>query len=335
MPKNIPKVSVVVPIYNAAKYLNDCIDSIECQTFRDIEIILVNDGSTDSSLAICRKYEMSNNKIKVISQSNKGVSAARNIGKELSVGEYVIFVDADDTLLPTMLQVLMEQILKYDADISICGIQLQDSTKHITQEKENYTSETLTKITAMQLFLNDDKREDDKLELGVWNKLFRRRCINELEFKVGRNMNEDKYFVFEAILNARRIVYRNENLYCYFTRANSQSHKAFDNRWFDNEYFANSIYKRITIEMPELETQARHQLIRTRYFLIKRMKLQNAHKKYEVEYKQLVYKFRRAKKSDYIKTCPMKQKIGILTLQFCRPLYELMLKGKQEAIDEN
>lgn len=98
------KVSVIIPVYNVEKYLESCLESIKSQTFTDYELILINDGSTDESVAIMRRYAKTDARIRIISQSNRGVSAARNLGLSVAEGEYVLFVDSDDTILPDALE---------------------------------------------------------------------------------------------------------------------------------------------------------------------------------------------------------------------------------------
>lgn len=98
------KVSVIIPVYNVEKYLESCLESIKSQTFTDYELILINDGSTDESVAIMRRYAKTDARIRIIPQSNRGVSAARNLGLSVAEGDYVLFVDSDDTILPDALE---------------------------------------------------------------------------------------------------------------------------------------------------------------------------------------------------------------------------------------
>ena len=124
------KVSVIVPVYNSEVYLSMCIDSIINQTYKNLEIILIDDGSTDNSLKICNDYEKKDNRIKVFHQENKGVSAARNLGLSLSQGEYITFVDSDDELIENGISLLVQDICLYNADIATA------SKVHIIKEQE-------------------------------------------------------------------------------------------------------------------------------------------------------------------------------------------------------
>ena len=117
-----PKYSVIIPVYNAADTLRRCLDSLLCQPFDDYEIILVNDGSTDDSEAICRAYAEGCRRVRLLSRPNGGVSSARNAGLELALGTYILFVDSDDYIKPDMLEKLYAALTKEDADIAACGI---------------------------------------------------------------------------------------------------------------------------------------------------------------------------------------------------------------------
>ena len=119
--KNDIKISVIVPIYKVEKYLRRCIDSIINQTFKNIEIILVNDGSPDNCPKICEEYKNKDNRIIIINQENQGLSVARNSGIRIARGQYLVFIDSDDYIEEDMIEYLYEGIVKYDVDISCCG----------------------------------------------------------------------------------------------------------------------------------------------------------------------------------------------------------------------
>ena len=114
------KISIIVPVYNVESYLSNCIDSILNQTFKDFELILVNDGSTDKSLEICKHYKNMDDRIFIIDKKNGGLSSARNAGLDIIKGEYIGFVDSDDYIHPQMYELLYKQIIENEADISMC-----------------------------------------------------------------------------------------------------------------------------------------------------------------------------------------------------------------------
>ena len=121
----VPKISIIIPIYNMEKYLNECLDSVISQTLKDIEIICINDGSIDNSLAILKEYEKKDKRIKVISHNNKGVSATKNEGLKITTGEYIIFVAPDDFLDLNIYEKCIESILEYKHDILVYQIHFE------------------------------------------------------------------------------------------------------------------------------------------------------------------------------------------------------------------
>ena len=118
----MPEISVIVPVYNCEKYIGKCIESILNQTFKDLELILIDDGSADESGKICDEYKIQDKRVKVIHEKNSGVSIARNVGINVAKGKYIGFVDSDDYLAPDMYESLYENLMKSHADVAICGI---------------------------------------------------------------------------------------------------------------------------------------------------------------------------------------------------------------------
>lgn len=130
-------ISVIIPVYNAAMYLRDCLESILNQSYKDLEIILVNDGSTDRSGEICWCYQNKYNNIRVVYQENQGVSKARNQGINLARGEYISFIDADDWLEKNYYECLLYLLTKYDADVSMCDYSVEDSGKLLSSARKH------------------------------------------------------------------------------------------------------------------------------------------------------------------------------------------------------
>ena len=118
------KISIIVPVYNVEKYLSECLDSIINQSYKNIEIILINDGSTDSSLEICQKYQKNDKRIKLISQANKGLSISRNNGMKIATGKYIMFVDSDDIIHSRMIEVLYKEIKNNKCQMAVCKFKL-------------------------------------------------------------------------------------------------------------------------------------------------------------------------------------------------------------------
>jgi glycosyltransferase involved in cell wall biosynthesis len=180
-----PLLSIVVPVFNSAAYLFNCIDSIRAQTFKDFECILVDDGSTDDTFSLCENYARLDPRIKVRHQNNSGVSSARNLGLRNCAGDYIAFVDSDDTVLPEMYQVMYTTIAAKDYDVVCCGF----------RHKNSLFTENI-KITGLSQAETVFRLENAGLFGTVWNKLYKREIIekNRILFSEGYSFGEDFLF---------------------------------------------------------------------------------------------------------------------------------------------
>ena len=243
------KVSVIVPVYNSEVYLPMCIESILAQSYKNIEIILINDGSRDNSLEICKRYANVDNRIKVIHQENKGVSAARNVGIDASEGEYITFVDSDDELLTNGIFLLVKDIEDFDADIATASkiYVAPDKTekKRILENIEEIT--VFSGTESLKLSLNIDRRMT-----SCHGKLFRRQFISDIRYVEGKRINEDFYFVFLCCMKKPILTYHNEAVYRYYYRGDSATHAVFGEKYFDMLYFAEQKKQMIEMYYPEL-----------------------------------------------------------------------------------
>lgn len=211
------KISIIIPVYNCEEFISACIESILKQTWKDYEIIIVNDGSTDLSGKICDEFAQRDNRITVIHQKNQGVSYARNIGLKYATGEVISFVDGDDTLEPEMYEILIEAMQKYNADISHCGYKhifedeirlVHDTKRIIIQERQ----EAIACLIGGRIFNG-----------GLWNKIFRKELLEGIFFKDNLKINEDILFNFEAFNKTLKTVFVDYALYNYIARVNSSA----------------------------------------------------------------------------------------------------------------
>lgn len=209
------KVSVIIPVYKVEKYLSDCIISIVNQTYTDLEILLIDDGSPDQCGKICDEWAQKDSRIRVIHTENHGLSSARNLGVANASGEYVVFVDSDDWLSPEYVEKLHEQMVGNSADLVMCGSrsEWQDNSKpaaHLPTEKK-----VLTAAEFSHSFL---------VYLGaysvVWNKMYRRELLNSVEFVKGKYF-EDTYFIGEILQKVDKIAFIPDELYHYRMRKSS------------------------------------------------------------------------------------------------------------------
>lgn len=246
----MPKISIIIPVYNMEKYLEKCITSVLEQTYSDFELILVNDGSKDKSEDICNEFARYDNRVKVIHKTNGGVSSARNKGLEEAQGEYIGFIDSDDYIEPTMYEVLLSNIQKYDADISFCGFKVIDEDKNIIERIQN----------SGKLHIMDQKtmveRETDmpwSIRLDTINKLFQKKIIEGLRFDTSLHCAEDTLFLHQAIRRAKKGVFVELPLYVNVRHAGSAMRGGLNPKYYLQSYETDySIYDDIRQNYPEL-----------------------------------------------------------------------------------
>lgn len=217
-----PKISVIVPVYNAKKHLNRCIDSILSQSFQDFEIILIDDGSTDDSGQICDEYSVSCDRISCIHKSNGGVSSARNAGLSKSKGEYITFIDGDDLVYPHYLSNLCSH-MRDEIDLVFSYAVLDYGG---TPKKEDHAEMVIEK-ESLHLFLEQEKI---KRHTGPWAKLFRSSLIKQegLLFPERLPIGEDAVFLFNYLAFCRKIWFTNDHDYEYFVNSpNSLTKKLY------------------------------------------------------------------------------------------------------------
>ena len=209
------KISIIVPVYKVEKYLDKCVESIVNQTYKDLEIILVDDGSPDNCPKICDEWAKKDDRIKVIHKKNGGLSDARNIGMNTATGDYLGFVDSDDVISIDMYKNLIEIIEKNDADISACQ-------ECIFNDEENpifVNDNVVTIIEDNNEALNDIINNEVILSY-VWNKLYKKELWKNITFPFGKNY-EDTFVLHKVISKARKVVVINSAMYGYRRRSNS------------------------------------------------------------------------------------------------------------------
>lgn len=210
----MPVISIIVPVYNVEKYIDKCIKSILAQTFKDFELILVDDGSTDDCGKICDEYAEKDKRIKVIHKKNGGLSSARNAGIEASNGSYLGFIDSDDYIDDDMYEVLYNNIIKENADISACGIYDCYYGKKIKKNKKIVYKTFITEEAIYSIFT------DNMIRVSAWNKLYRKNIFDEIRYPVNKTA-EDAFIIIDILLSCRKIVATSEQKYYYYHRENS------------------------------------------------------------------------------------------------------------------
>lgn len=225
------KISVIVPVYNVEKYINKCIDSILGQTHQNLEVILIDDGSGDTSGRICDRYAESDKRVRVYHKRNEGLAAARNDGIRLSSGAYLAFIDSDDYIEPNMLEILYQRMEKEDSDLAICNFIYVDETGVAETEKNRSLPIRDEVISGGEAF---EKLADEKYWYYVTavNRLYRKEILEGIRFPKGK-FHEDEFIAHSLLVKCRRISCVEKALYFYVQREKSIMNQAFSLKRLD------------------------------------------------------------------------------------------------------
>lgn len=244
-------ISVIVPVFNVEKYLEKCIESIRNQTYKNLEILLINDGSTDKSFEICNKYLEIDDRIVLLNKENGGLSSARNFGIDNAKGEYITFVDSDDFIHELMYETLVYNLEKNDCDISIIeSFDIVEDMDFLPELKNNNKISVYSKIEAIAKYMEGNF-------IPAWGKLYRRKIFETIRFPIGI-LNEDEAIMIKVFDSCtRNIVYQDVKLYFYLQRKSgsiTSNKKNIKNNvdWVNNSYL-NLIY--LKNNYPELVTK--------------------------------------------------------------------------------
>lgn len=224
-------ISIIVPVYNVADYLDRCMDSILNQTYQELEIILVDDGSTDASSAKCDEYAERDSRIKVIHKKNGGLSDARNAGLELATGDYIGYVDSDDWIEPDMYACMHQACVGHGAQVAVC--RYFSEYRDRTVSGGNGSIVPLSRDALLKIYISGS--EEYIIYNSVWSKLFRRDLVEGMVFPKGRN-SEDIMYTTRAFCRAERAVYLDQCFYHYvLDREGSIMNVARGERMFRDE----------------------------------------------------------------------------------------------------
>ena len=216
-------ISVIVPIYYVEKYLRHCLESILCQTYKNLEVIIVNDGSTDGSRTICEEFADRDTRVKVINQLNSGLSGARNAGLELASGDFISFIDGDDFIHPQMLETLRNHLKDNENDFSMIYMRQVREEEVATIEPVRPDNYEIEALSASDLFSRIYGKSDIDVQYHVvCNKLYRKALIQDIRFE--KVSSEDLHFNNRVYLKVRKAVVIPERLYYYVQRGGSLAH---------------------------------------------------------------------------------------------------------------
>lgn len=221
-------VSIIVPVYNVEKYIKDCLNSIENQTYKNIEVILVDDGTTDKTIEIIRDEFLPDERFKLISQENMGVSAARNNGISNSNGKYIVFVDSDDWVAPDYIEYLYSLIKKYNVSISTCAHQSlpRNSTPRIIRDPKEYSISTKEYFRRL-----GDKELPFQLGVSPCGRMYKKKLFDHIKYPEGK-LFEDSSTTYKLYLHANTTAIGEDIKYLYFQNKNSIVQKDFNRTRF-------------------------------------------------------------------------------------------------------
>lgn len=208
-------ISVIVPVFNVEQYLDRCVESIVRQTYKEIEIILIDDGSSDRSGEMCDLWKKKDSRITVIHKANGGLSDARNAGIEKAKGNYIVFVDSDDWIHRQYLEILYSGIKEYNADIAACKYIKTSQFKVDAAIQNDVLYKEFSPYEALQSLLNQTV-----FEVVVWNKLYRAGLLQD-ECFITDKYHEDEFFTYRIIDKAKKLIFTSAELYYYFQREGS------------------------------------------------------------------------------------------------------------------
>lgn len=215
-------LSIIVPVYNGEKYLKRCLNSIQNQTYKDFEAIIIDDGSTDGSGRICDQISMNDPRFHIIYQKHAGVAAARNSGLSQAQGEYIAFIDSDDYVDPNYLEILMRGMDHPKVDISYCAAQNEDENQNIIPNKE---------VINDVIFAASDYEWNGPLQHPiVWGAIFRRKTIEGINFDIRFSVAEDSLFFAQSLKRAKMLCFKHDKVYHYVIYKESAAHGKFSEK---------------------------------------------------------------------------------------------------------
>lgn len=243
---DMPLISIIVPVYNSEKFLNRCVTSILGQSYENLEVILINDGSADRSGEICEEFARLDKRITVIHQENQGVSEARNRGLSLATGEYVGFVDADDWIEEGMYRSLLDLLLGNDGDISIHSFYVDEDGRDRSRRGESDEVLVMNSEEAIrEMFLAK------RFAGHLCNKLFKRSVLQGICLNKEVAVYEDMLFLWDALHRAKRIVFRDKKVYHYVIHSGSALQTVWEDSFFSVFEATQSMLEKTRREYPK------------------------------------------------------------------------------------
>lgn len=312
---NDPLISIVLPVYNAEEYIGECLNSIVSNNLSKVEIVVVDDGSTDKSRDIIRSYKEKYPQIQLYEKKNGGVSSARNYGLKKSHGRWIWFIDSDDIIFQNSIEYIQNQIIIHNFDVFIFGY--IRFNKSIDGRYKSYDeSKIISDFEAIKTLL------DPNYASFPWNKIIKRKILCQVQFPVEMTYTEDMAIMYKIYALATKFLFQSSALYGYRERANSLSHSSLTLNQLQNAAFSHfEMYKFLNENYPVLATEFKEDTVacvisylhRLKYFQIKK-------------YKELIYFLKN--KIGYT-NLSFRYKLEIFSFKYCYPLFKMIgITGK-------
>lgn len=318
--KKASKISVIVPVYNVAKYLNRCVESIVGQTYQNLEIVLVDDGSTDASKKYCDAWRKKDSRIKVVHQKNRGLSAARNTGIKKSTGKYLVFVDADDYLAPSHIEDLYHALSATKADIAVAAHQVIYPKRTLTVQAP--AQATMLSKDALHALLYH------QIDTAAWSKLYKKSLFKRIKYPVGK-FAEDTATTYKLFHQAKLISFCHQPTYYYVIHPQSLTTTSFSKKYLELVEATDQMAVFITTTYPEFATACTRRQVFARLSTLSQLaKSSTRNSKVERSLSSFVRQNRRTVLAD--RSAPLRDKLGILSLclgfGFYRQVWRVYLK---------
>lgn len=312
-------ISVIVPVYNVAQYLEKSIASIQQQTYQNLEIILIDDGATDESGRLCEQIAKQDERVLVYHKENEGLSQARNDGLKQAHGDYVIFIDSDDYIHSEMIASLYQQLVKEDADVSSCGVMnvYANSESPQAENQDDYF------VCDTETFLRE-YLIGEKIPGTICNKLIKKEIAAQLTFPKGL-IYEDAYYHFELIKVAKKYVVNTKPYYYYFHRGDSITTKPYSEKDLAYIDIYQKFYTEVVKEYPNLTEVAFFRLAYAHFFILDKMLLDDNFKEFK-DYPRICGYFKKNAFAIFKNTIFRKgRRISALALSVNVRLYRILL----------
>lgn len=318
------KISVIIPVYNVEGYLKECLDSIINQTYDNLQIIIIDDGSNDNSGIICDEYAKIDSRITVIHQDNGGLSDARNTGLDLAIGEYISFVDSDDFISCDYFEFLLNNLIKYDSDISCCAAYKYHS-------KDNYKSSYVNEVKKMT---NNEAIfhliiEDSYCSHAAWAKLYKRQLFNKIRFPKGK-IHEDLIVVPRLVGDSKSVIYNGQPKYFFRMREGSITRSGFSKKSLDQVFGYELLQEYITNHFPELLKYSKTKLLNSYFAFLGLIYINKKEKEFNIERKAIINKIKENKFWD--KDLNIKQRLSIIIVEFNPKLFGLFYRFRKKKL---